>query len=174
MSQWWWLCFGALSCGSADMQLPVPIRPAKAYEKVVCISPEFDQEDTQDIIYSITQWNAVANQTNVWITVRDSNCQWAIYRADLHANLDNVCNNRLSLACAELGGPRIWVLRDRINSQYKLRGVILHELGHLLWARHTKSRQGLMTPEYSGYEYRLINQETIDQVILYNQKVNAK
>lgn len=162
------------SCTQSDIQLPDPIRPVFSYEKRVCIDSAFDQEDVKDITFSIIRWNAVAEKTGVWMKIDKTDCELNIDRFDILSNLIDFCNDKRALACANhIGGNQILVMRNRIESQFKLRGVVLHELGHILGARHTESGKGLMTLEYSGYRFQFIDQETINQIIKY-QKVKTK
>lgn len=166
-----WFPLLLISCGSSDIQLSDPIRPTYAYEKRVCIDSSFDQEDTKDITFSIIRWNSVAYRTGVWMKIDKTNCHLNIDRFNQLSEMEDTCKDSRALACANhIGGDRILVMRNRIESQFKLRGVVLHELGHILGASHTKSGKGLMTLEYSGYGFSFIDQETINAVSTYNKR----
>jgi len=167
-----WFALAIVCCTPTDVKvaLPEPVRSAAAHERRVCISPLFDQEDRQDIIYSITRWNLVSDRTSIWMTVVDDDCQWIIHRV-IQGDEKDSCQVKNALACADMvGGSEIWVMRYRIESQFRLRGVILHEIAHIMGAYHSKSRKGLMNPNYSDFGYSFIDQETISEIARYNQR----
>lgn len=61
-------------------------------------------------------------------------------------------------------GHKLWLVRDRIGSRERLRGVLLHELGHILGAVHIENHPSIMQPAYSLDNYNCLDQWTMQQM----------
>ena len=71
-----------------------------------------------------------------------------------------------SLAFVEkIGGNTLYLVRDRVNNE-NVRGVIMHEVGHLLGAEHRRD-ENLMQPLYDDANSQCIDKETLQQVAEY-------
>lgn len=72
-----------------------------------------------------------------------------------------------SLAFVEkIGGSILYMVRDRVNNE-SVRGVMMHEIGHLLGATHRWDNNNLMDPSYYDSNSQCIDQETLEQVAKY-------
>lgn len=69
--------------------------------------------------------------------------------------------------CDDIGGHRIFVIRNRMEND-QVGGVILHELGHILGARHVYGDDHLMFRYYSENGNACIDYNAIQQVANYN------
>ncbi len=150
-----------LICGCANINTHPVVEDILFHSNTVNICLDrFDQEDSEDIKTSISKWNNVFDKTKAPILIVNQGiCYYTIH----NIQFKNVCNTNNSLGCVDvIGGHNIYINRHMINNQFKLRGVILHEVGHLLGAHHTTT--GLMKPEYSDKEYSFIDQKTISEV----------
>lgn len=63
--------------------------------------------------------------------------------------------------CDLVGGRKLYLLMDRVKRS-QMRGVMLHEIGHLMGAVHMGDR--LMGPTYDWEKYSCIDRETMLQV----------
>ena len=162
----------ALSCVVAPLVFLVAAKPAFSLESAtyrnICIDQTFDAEDREDIVASINRWSNLASQTSIVLTVDQGVCQWSVF--SVARGKEDVCIIDNSLACANIGGPNLWVIRHRIESQFALRGVMLHELGHLMGADHSKT--GLMASSY-GPQYNTIDAAAINEVAKFQKSARS-
>jgi hypothetical protein len=63
--------------------------------------------------------------------------------------------------CDSIGGNWMYIVRDRVPIS-ELRGVTMHEIGHLLGVEH--GGQGLMQPVYSREDMQCVDQWTANMV----------
>jgi hypothetical protein len=66
----------------------------------------------------------------------------------------------------KIGGNTMYVVRDRINDG-NVRGLVMHEVGHLLGAEHRKGQDNLMNPFYYDYDTQCVDKLTLEQVAKY-------
>lgn len=64
--------------------------------------------------------------------------------------------------CDFVGGSKTWFIRDKIDDTDKIYGITLHEIGHLLGARHTGKL--LMSPHFDAEAYKCVDKGTVNQV----------
>jgi hypothetical protein len=67
--------------------------------------------------------------------------------------------------CEAIGGHHLYLIRDRIPNE-NVRGVVMHEVGHLLGAEH-RWGDGLMNPAYHESVSQCIDKDTLTQVAAY-------
>jgi hypothetical protein len=129
----------------------------------------FNLEDRGIIVRVIGEWNYALNGgiilqlvdkecNNCWYIIKlDSGCQMVI-------DFDRSHEYETLAWANEVGGDRIYVIRDRLSLDSEA-GVIRHEIGHLLGAVHAGRR--LMTPTYDYGRYICIDKLTTDMVSVY-------
>lgn len=61
----------------------------------------------------------------------------------------------------EIGGKRMYVISDRVSTK-DLDGILRHEIGHLMGAKHDKVY--LMKPYYDWSDYKCVDYYTMSQV----------
>jgi matrixin len=65
-----------------------------------------------------------------------------------------------------IGGNKIWVVRDRIESEKRLKEILLHEEGHSLGSEHI-APPSLMAPIYNAANFQCIDLWTATAVANY-------
>jgi len=65
----------------------------------------------------------------------------------------------------KIGGNLLYLVRDRVSNG-EVRGLVMHEMGHLLGAQHRRD-DNLMQPVYHDYNAQCIDQETLSQVAAF-------
>jgi hypothetical protein len=181
-------CF-VISCGHSI----IPFHYIKNAEYVtvpvrvvgIWIDKEFGVRDQLSIDDAIKQWNYALNgyvrldvksttfdmEPNELAQIRSCDC-WIIMKvkSDNPMIPDEPIRGKPqyhTLAWVnEIGGKLMWVVRDRLQNEW-MTGVILHEMGHMLGARHDKVY--LMQPSYSWEDYRCVDKWTLGQVAAYQQ-----
>jgi hypothetical protein len=63
-----------------------------------------------------------------------------------------------------IGGTHMYLIRDRLN-YWDVKGITMHEIGHLLGSDHTGKR--LMFPHYTQARFQCVDWDTISQVAKY-------
>jgi hypothetical protein len=173
-------CVAALSlaaCISTTPRGPVYVHFARsdnetiAISKRVCIDPKFDQEDQIDILSAIQEWNDALNGKALLIT-SDFVCDWHIVmQVGDTLNVPKIDYEPGTKyedvgAYAQIGGNLITVIRPHLHSQYHLQRAIVHEIGHLLGAKHAVI--GIMKLRLSYRSYQCIDYNALSQVAKYN------
>lgn len=157
------------------------IEPLKVYK--VWVDKNFGEADKLAIDDAVKQWNYAMNGY-VKITVESYKFDmepevlgramrgegWVILKIDrnnpLVAGVDKPAKpgekQYYTLAWVnEIGGNRMWVIRDRISNE-QMTGIMLHEFGHLLGAEHDTVY--LMQPHYKWEDYRCVDYEALKRV----------
>ena len=65
--------------------------------------------------------------------------------------------------CERVGGSLIYMVRDRVPND-NVKGVMMHEIGHLLGAQHWDEDDDLMNPIYREANSQCIDKHTLQQV----------
>jgi hypothetical protein len=93
---------------------------------------------------------------------------WLFLKIDSNNSLVPVLTNsyRAIGFCEQVGGHHLYLVRDRMFNQ-DVFGVTMHEIGHLLGARHLGDR--LMFPHFSRARFQCVDLTTLRQVARYNQ-----
>lgn len=147
-----------------------PIRTYRVY-----VDSKFGEMDKVSIGNSIDQWNIALNGAvrieviNYDFDMTDaelldvSNGAWVIMKINSHNSL--VGSREVGAWANRVGGNKIWVVRDRVSNSM-IGGVVMHEIGHLLGAEH--SRVGLMMPGYDKDWMQCVDYHTIKAVGKYH------
>lgn len=157
----------------------VPIKEIPVY-----IDIDFGEADKILIMDAITQWNYALNGYVKLNVVDDhfdmepsvvSQCHMGLCWMILKVNSNNLMVKTIdgqvthdnggeyhSLAWADsVGGYVVYLIRDRVDP-YQITGVMLHEMGHLLGAKHDDVY--LMQPHFKWNEYRCVDKFTLKMV----------
>lgn len=156
----------------------------------VGVDPEFDTADISVIQTVISEYNYVLNgnfrlhldkhqdSDHNGELVKDTpiltSTNWHIFKLNSGNSLIMLSvvetTTTKILAFAEVGGSKLYIVRDRISSGPVLQALVRHEIGHLLGAHHTnKPSSGLMgNTEFDLINYQCVDQETTDQIAFYN------
>ena len=176
-------CVVSLDCGPAPqtsfhyINSPAIAYPYKTIN--IWVDKNFGEADRISIDDAITQWNYALNgsiklrvisydfdmEPSILNDVVVKGEGWLFLKIDHRSNLYHDAPDGHVLAFVnDIGGNRIYFIRDRMINEY-MRGVAMHEIGHLLGARHDKVY--LMQPYYKFEYYRCIDQETVHMVAEY-------
>lgn len=157
--------------------------PLKVYK--VWVDKNFGEADKVAIDDAIKQWNYAMNgyvviqvesytfDMEIDVLKRVSNGEgWVFLKIDSSSTLidDGVKGpdgrpKFYTLAWVnEIGGNRMWMVRDRIANRAVV-GVTLHEIGHLLGANHDTVY--LMQPHYNWEDYRCVDYQALVRVAEY-------
>ena len=128
----------------------------------VCIDRTFDSEDKATIISAIDEWDRTLNGSMVF-TTNDVSCNWTIIKSEVE--LYNEQREPILAQANYVGGTTITVIRTKIRSEWQLKAIMLHEIGHLLGANHMDD--SLMNSHYSIKLYPCIDQKTIQVISKY-------
>lgn len=179
---------GLISCAtiSGPMQFQYTHMPVQniifARQIPVYIDVGFGDEDKMSIDNALDKWNHALNGYIVF-TVKSftfdmgtSDINDAIRNHGLMIfKVDSITCNFIpsqngvefkTLAWADISShDKIYVVRDRLSTQ-AIFPVMLHEIGHILGAVHSK--EYLMHPVYTPQHYVCIDEDTIKQVAKFN------
>lgn len=130
--------------------------------KEVLIDERFSEEEVREIVNGINDWNWSLNG-NIRYNIRES--RFSMGMNDLLS--DSILIMKVSYKESvgyrpvdgvgyyvpawsdKLGGRKIYITSDRVTVK-DMRGVIVHEMGHIIGIVHKKS--GIMVGMYSGYD----------------------
>ena len=143
----------------------------------VYIDQNFSQQEKIEVANAVMQWNYVLNN---YIQLRiisfdtkfdeDKEDQvrkekgFMIEKVSWKQACDlDECNDDI-LAFARLRGDTIYVINRRAEGE-KLKGVILHEMGHLMNCVHVKDT--LMDPHYNQTDFQCVDKTTEIQAARY-------
>lgn len=169
---------------------PPPVRPFAythhghaAYAPIkiipIWIDKEFSEGDKLAIDDAINQWNFALNNYIVLRVVNDNFDMepsvinrvmlkgegWLILKINSGSEFVHDEGCMLTLAFVnEIGGNRAYFIRDRLGSDQMI-GVAMHEIGHLLGAKHDHAH--LMRPVFNWATYRCVDEEAIKKVAAY-------
>lgn len=155
-----------------------PVRVQKIY-----IDKEFGYADAVSIQDALDRWRYALNgyvefktetvdvvhgSLDPFKEARDGKA-WLFLKIDSHNALVDFHDRpeHLALAFVErIGGNVMYIVRDRISND-SVRGVTMHEIGHLLGAEHKWDDENLMHPSYNDSDTQCIDKETLEQVAVY-------
>ena len=172
---------------TTNISSPIKIIP-------IYIDKDFGPADKTSIYDSVVQWNFALNGY-IKLEVKDTNFDmdprivrwilngngWMILKVDssnsivtsLDAKQGPKNGNKILAWANEIGGNRIFIIRDRIDNKW-VTGISLHEMGHLLGAKHDNAY--LMQPTYHWEDGRCVDYEALKLVAEYQhipiQKLN--
>jgi hypothetical protein len=146
----------------------------------VYVDKNFTPAEVREITQALDQWRSAMNGhldfqiTNVQFDMEDQGLRdsqagkaWLILQIDSHnpvvQHQDHLQHVQTLAFVDRIGGSLIYVVKDRIGD--RLRGVLLHEMGHLLGARH--HYKTLMNPYYFNERSQCVDLETVQQVASY-------
>lgn len=150
----------------------------------IWIDRDFGDGDLIAIDNAIKQWNVALNG---WIILevmpqrfnmeediikRSSGGEgWLIMKIDSSNPMVNDDSSGKVLGMTnDIGGSRMWIVRNRLPNEW-VTGVTLHEIGHLLGARH--QGDGLMRPDFFIDSAGCVDYDAAEQVADYlNIEVN--
>jgi|SRR5579859_2080571 len=150
--------------------------PSKGPTINIWIDKEFGEQDSLSIADAVEQWNYSLNG-QITLKIMDERFWmqneiiervmngggWLILKIDDKSAWVRGWKGYKVLAFADkVGGNRIFIVRDRIRRQEEVRGIAMHELGHLLGSNHLDD--GLMSVPYSDKDSQCIDQKTVDAV----------
>ena len=179
----WIICLVLLSCAgnlhSSFTYLQIsPHQQVAQREISIWIDGDFGAADQVSLQNAIDQWNFALNGYLV-LQVKSTNFKmetypmleaqagrgWLILKIN-HDNPIVAFHDRpgiMTLAMVDsIGGNTLYLIRDRIPNDM-VTGLVMHEMGHLLGARHLEG-EDLMTPLYKADDYRCIDYLTVRQV----------
>jgi hypothetical protein len=149
--------------------------PVALKEYKVLLDDEFGEADKLLIEDAILQWNYALNG-HIRIVLEEvkfsmhrvaGRDEWIILKIDSNNILvtDSVSGGHYTLAWVNaIGGNYMWLIRDRLRND-SITGVVMHEIGHLLGARHDDVY--LMSAYYNWSSYRCIDYEALRRVAEY-------
>lgn len=141
------------------------------------VDVRMDESQKHELHSAIEEWNYVLNG-NIILDIIDENFDMEIEKIKVYLNNKDwiiliVDKKDLSLSQQDkvlafvdnIGGNVLYLIKDTIQEK-QLRGLLLHEAGHLLGAQH--KNHSLMNATYSFSLYNCIDKETVIQVADYN------
>ena len=171
------LAMALISCNTHKYkytQIPPPGYTLRT--KPVWVDKTFSPQDKAVIEDAVGQWNHVLNGTVVLKIVSyqfDMEIE-TLYQASREKGLlimrvesDNymVGDPTTGAWVNELGGGRLYVVKDKVSTDM-LKGIMLHELGHVMGASHQEGNT-LMFERYNTLKFTCIDQATVKQVSTY-------
>lgn len=149
----------------------------------VWIDKNFGEEDKIALDDAIKQWNFVFNGY-VYVHIVNSHFNMEIEEIRKVYQLNGFMILRVDSATCDFipevrppatgrtlawtigvgEGHKIFIIRDRINGTNMLRGVALHEMGHLFGSDHIENEYSLMKPYYDPNIYTCVDEYTAKAV----------
>ncbi len=170
------LIFILLLLGCANNSTYIQTKLSSSSTEInVYVDKDFDPIDDEQILEGITQWNYVLNDF-IYLNIVDWNYDaWhekqiekpmgdGFYVVKIFSD-GKISSPDAYLAFADdIGGQIIYIVLDRVKPE-TIQFLILHEIGHLLGAKH----QGffLMHPFYNQNRYKCIDEGVVRQVGTY-------
>jgi predicted Zn-dependent protease len=167
------------------------VQNSSAYQTVpqrvipVWIDNNFGQADLLSIQDALDQWSFALNG---YLVFRVESTHFDMQIEPMQAAQDGKAwlilkiarNNRLTkyhddkqpfghIALAftdRIGGNTLYLVRDRLDND-QVRGIMMHEMGHLLGAEHHMGDGILMNPQYNSNNAQCVDYDTLKQVALY-------
>ncbi len=139
----------------------------------------FGEADRVEIDDAISQWNFALNgviqlrvisydfdmEPEILSRVMVKGDGWLFLKISGSSTFIHDSQGATTLAFVnEVGGNRLYIIRDRVANEW-VRGVVMHEIGHLLGATHDNIY--LMGKYYNFTYYRCIDEGTIKMVAEY-------
>lgn len=145
-------------------------------EYVVWVDKNFGVEDKLAIDDAINGWNAALNgyvvihvrsyefdmEPSLLKKIVNSDNGWVILKIDSKNPILGTNHPNTLAFVNDIGGHSMWVIRDRIRGSW-MKGIMLHEIGHLLGSKHTSKY--LMQPYFKWELYQCVDYETLRNVV---------
>jgi len=182
------LCISCLSCSPLRTGAFAYVNSSHNREETVSkvkkiyIDNAFGEADLLSIQDAIDQWTYALNGYMVFdirsfdpvggsLVPREEAARgdaWLFMKIDssnyILAQHDNRPAGMVALAfCDYVGGNLMYVVRDRIDND-QVRGIVMHEMGHLLGAKHVNEDADLMAPSYDNINAQCIDRTTLMQI----------
>jgi hypothetical protein len=144
----------------------------------VYVDKDFGELDKLAIDDAVRQWNFAMNgyvklevqsqpfdmEIDIIRKCLSGGC-WMIMKIDslnpMVGAVDPTPETRTLAWANDIGGNRVYVIRDRIQNKW-MTGIMLHEMGHLLGAQHDNVY--LMRPHFNWEDYRCVDYQALKLV----------
>lgn len=161
-------------------------RPQKTF--YIFIDNKFSEPEKKLIYQAINDWNYTLNNSirlevasssfnmeiNILQNLNEQNI-WLLLKIDSKSSFipkPSKKGRRIAAWADAIGGHKIYVVYDDIDSSAMFNQVIMHEIGHLLGADHING-PSLMYDLYNDNYYQCIDYRTMKEVSSF-QKINIK
>lgn len=181
------LCIFSWSCLPAHTYAFAYVNSAhhqeeKGRTQKIYLDKEFGNADVVAIQDALTQWQYALNGYITFETLTvdlvhgsmdplrqsEAGQAWLIMKIDSQNPLvvfhDKPQQPALAF-CEAIGGHHMYLVRNRLDND-SVKGVVMHEIGHLLGAEHRRE-DGLMDPIHHDYDSQCIDRGTLEQVAAY-------
>ena len=152
--------------------------PSTATQRVITvrIDKNFSFDDKIAIDDALNTWNYALNNTIVFKVISSNfdmepseitDAGLLILKIDHNSYLIPVSetpNADVLAFIPDLGSKDLYVVRDRIADGLQLKEIIMHEIGHFFYVKHTTDPKSLMYSQLFVYYQQCIDKYTIEEV----------